>query len=77
MIIRKIRQAAILPVALVLLASGFSAKAQNAPYKPKHDEMLARYKAAALRDSAVKNTIYKASITPHWSPDESGFWYTN
>ena len=33
------------------------------PYAPSHEEMLARYRAVAMRDSAVKNTIVESVHT--------------
>ena len=44
------------------------------PYQPSHTEMMTRYRAAAQRDSAVKNTIFKAAVNAHWLPDAKSFW---
>jgi dipeptidyl aminopeptidase/acylaminoacyl peptidase len=47
------------------------------PYRPTHEEIMERYKAAALRDSTVKNTIYRAGVTAHWIDGSPAFWYCN
>ena len=47
------------------------------PYMPSHEEIIARYKAVATKDSTVKNTIYKATIDAHWLPGSNAFWYRN
>jgi dipeptidyl aminopeptidase/acylaminoacyl peptidase len=54
-----------------------AAKSQLTSYEPTHSEMLARYKAASERDSAVKNTIYKADVQAIWLPGGNAFWYRN
>lgn len=55
-----------------------STQAQSLPpYQPSHTEMVARYKAADQRDSAVKKTIFKAAVNAHWLPGEKAFWYVN
>ncbi len=64
----------------LLIANTFLASAQTPPllpYTPSHEEIIARYNAVAIKDSAVKNTIYKASIDAHWLPGNNAFWYRN
>ncbi|MBV4357543.1 S9 family peptidase [Pinibacter aurantiacus] len=46
-------------------------------YKPSHAEMVANYKEAARRDSAVLKTIGGFSVVPHWIKGEEAFWYSN
>ena len=46
-------------------------------YKPSHKEIVKSYKEAGTRDSAVKNTIYKANVNAHWLWGSNGFWYCN
>ena len=56
----------------------YQAQAQELPvFRPSHEQMLKRYKDAAERDSAVKNTIYKANVNAHWLPKDQAFWYVN
>ena len=46
-------------------------------FRPNRNEMLARYKQAAVMDSVVKNTAFKTSILPNWQSDGERFWYRN
>ncbi|MEP6948110.1 MAG: DPP IV N-terminal domain-containing protein [Ginsengibacter sp.] len=47
------------------------------PYQPSHEEILASYRAALAKDSAVKGTILKTTVTPHWLNAKEAFWYCN
>jgi len=60
---------------IIICAPLFGSGQAPAPYAPSHEEMLARYRAAAARDSAVKNTIVGAVVNAHWMADGKGFWY--
>ncbi len=65
---------------LLLIGNGFLSFAQThplSPYKPSHEEIVTRYKAVTIKDSTVKNTIYKASVDAHWLPGSNAFWYRN
>ena len=65
---------------LLVLLPGFTvfAQTQSLPsYNPSHEEIIARYKAVATKDSSVRNTIYKANVDAHWLPGGNEFWYCN
>lgn len=48
------------------------------PYKPSRDEMLSRYRKAALLDSiGNRNLVFKTSVQPNWQADGESFWYRN
>jgi len=70
----------LLSLFFILTISTYIATAQPQPlpiFKPSREEVIERYKAVAAKDSAVKNTIYKASIDAHWLPGGNAFWYRN
>lgn len=53
--------------------------AQNKPlqaFTPSREQMLQRYKNATEKDSLVRRTAFKLSVTPNWSGG-SAFWYRN
>lgn len=52
---------------------------QNGPlpsFSPSHAQMLQRFKNATERDSLVRKTAFRLSVTPNWS-GSSAFWYRN
>lgn len=65
----------------LIFSATFSATtciAQSLPDdKPSHAEIVANYKEAARRDSAVLKTIGGLSVVPHWIKGEEAFWYGN
>ena len=66
---------------LLIILSGYSniltaQKKITEPFSPTREQMLKRYKAADERDSLVKRTVFKTSVTPVWS-GPSAFWYRN
>jgi dienelactone hydrolase len=53
--------------------------AQNKPlpaFTPSREQMLQRYKNTTEKDSLVRRTAFKLSVTPNWS-GSSVFWYRN
>jgi len=48
-----------------------------APYQPSRTEILERYRKAKVLDSLATRSIFKTTVRPHWSADNSGFWYRN
>jgi dipeptidyl aminopeptidase/acylaminoacyl peptidase len=46
-------------------------------YRPTREEMLGRYRKAAIMDSIARNKVFKATIQPNWSADGQSFWYRN
>lgn len=46
-------------------------------YKPTRDEMLNRYRQAALLDSNARNKVFKTNVQANWQPDGESFWYRN
>ena len=72
----KLHQSLVAFVAVTLLSLPLVAQ-QAVPFRPSHDEMVARYKRAAVIDSLTKNAVFKGDITPHWSADGKSFWYRN
>ena len=71
-----LRQYVVAFVAISL--SAIPVMAQEAtPYHPSHDEIVARYKQAAITDSLTKDAVFKGTVTPHWSADGQSFWYQN
>lgn len=63
-------------ILFLLLTAGFSALAQE-PWNPSREEVLERYRRAAAMEEAVRNTVFSASVQPHWQADGSSFWYRN
>ena len=61
----------------MLIISCLYTIAQQPQYNPTHEEILARYKESAARDSTAKNTIFKTHVNPHWVHNGNGFWYAN
>src|SRR5690606_12294968 len=71
-----LRQSVVAVMAIAFLAIPVMAQ-QTTPFRPSHEEMVARYKRAAVIDSLTKNAVFKGDITPHWSADGQSFWYQN
>jgi dipeptidyl aminopeptidase/acylaminoacyl peptidase len=46
-------------------------------YQPDRNEMLERYRAVTLLDSAVKNTVFRASVQANWQQGGAALWYRN
>jgi dipeptidyl aminopeptidase/acylaminoacyl peptidase len=46
-------------------------------YKPTRDEMLTRYRQAALLDSTIRNKVFKTNVQANWQADGESFWYRN
>lgn len=57
-------------------SAGFAQSLSLSPFTPSRSEMLQRYKVAADKDSLVRKTAFKLSVTPNWSGG-SAFWYRN
>ncbi len=64
-------------VFIFLYAASPLAAQTNAPYNPSRVEVLQSYKSAAVLDSLARNSVFKASVWPHWQQDAQGFWYKN
>jgi len=47
------------------------------PYHPTREEIMTRYQKARNLDSIATRSIFKTSIRPHWSADNTNFWYRN
>lgn len=61
----------------ILMVSISQAQTKPLPaFSPTRSEMLQRYKVATERDSLVRRTAFKLSVTPNWSGG-SAFWYRN
>ncbi|MDF2190474.1 S9 family peptidase [Paraflavitalea sp. CAU 1676] len=64
----------------LLLAGFVAAQAQPQPataYRPSREEILQRYREAALLDSTARNTVFKSFVQPNWQADQKSFWYRN
>jgi dipeptidyl aminopeptidase/acylaminoacyl peptidase len=48
-----------------------------APYQPSRTEILERYRKAKVLDSLATRSIFKTTVRPHWSADNTSFWYRN
>ena len=46
-------------------------------YQPTRSETLDRYKKARYLDSIATHSIFKTAVRPHWSADNTSFWYRN
>ena len=46
-------------------------------YRPTRDEMLERYRKAAVLDSVARNKVYKTNVQANWQADGESFWYRN
>lgn len=46
-------------------------------YRPSHEEIIQRYREAALLDSTARHTVFKTSVQAFWQTDSKGFWYRN
>jgi dipeptidyl aminopeptidase/acylaminoacyl peptidase len=46
-------------------------------YRPTREEILTRYRKAAIMDSVVRNKVFKTTVQPNWQPDGQTFWYRN
>src|SRR5687768_11597175 len=87
MIIRKFLLLALLATSTSVLQSQPLIRTQNAKlrssfaglpaYKPTREEMLIRYKQAGIRDSLVRNKVFKMNVQANWQPDGESFWYRN
>lgn len=52
------------------------AQQTNPAYKPTREEMLERYKKAALYDSTInRGKIFNLTVQPVWLDDGTAFWY--
>ena len=60
-----------------MAASNNGGVAAPAPYQPSRTEILDRYKKAKVLDSLATRSIFRATIRPHWSTDNTSFWYRN
>jgi len=61
----------------ILMLSVSQAQTKPLPaFSPTRSEMLQRYKVATERDSLVRRTAFRLSVTPNWSGG-SAFWYRN
>lgn len=63
-------------ILMLLLAGNFATLAQG-PWRPDGEEIAARYRHAEAMEAATKNTVFKATVQPHWQADGSSFWYRN
>ncbi|MFC3200149.1 DPP IV N-terminal domain-containing protein [Parapedobacter deserti] len=61
----------------IALWLGISPLMGQTPFYPSHDEIVARYRHAAMMDSLTRNAVFKSTVTAHWSSDEQSFWYPN
>lgn len=66
----------ILLTAICLLAAHARAQQALPLYMPDHQEMIARYKKAALLDSVSRNSVFKSAVNAHWQSNDA-FWYCN
>ena len=62
---------------IVLTVSLPLAAQTTTPFRPTHEEMVARYHRAARIDSLVRNAVFKLTVQAHWQPDGKTFWYCN
>ncbi|GGH79948.1 dipeptidyl aminopeptidase/acylaminoacyl peptidase [Filimonas zeae] len=62
--------------ATCLLVTHANAQQALPLYTPGHEEMMLRYKKAAILDSVSRNTVFKSSVNPNWQHKEA-FWYCN
>ena len=46
-------------------------------YQPTRAETMDRYKKARYLDSIATRSIFKTTVRPHWSADNTSFWYRN
>ena len=46
-------------------------------YLPTREEMLTRYRKAAIMDSVARNKVFKTNIQAHWQTGGESFWYRN
>jgi len=70
-------QVGLLFALLAVRAQGPNTLSPSAPYVPTRAEVLDRYHNARYLDSIATRSIFKTSIRPHWSADNSSFWYRN
>ncbi len=54
-----------------------SLKAALPEYRPTRDEMLTRYRNAALLDSNARRKAFKLTVSANWQKDGETFWYRN
>ena len=57
----------------LLLALLYAPAQQTTPYQPSRAEIMARYHKARYLDSIATRSIFKTSIRPHWSADNTSF----
>lgn len=57
-------------------SASFAQSLSLSSFSPTRSEMLQRYKLATEKDSLVRKTAFKLSVTPNWSGG-SAFWYRN
>ncbi|GGA99649.1 S9 family peptidase [Puia dinghuensis] len=55
----------------------FPQRPDSAPYQPTQAEIMQRYRKARMLDSIATRSIFKAAVHPHWSADNTSFWYRN
>lgn len=65
------------PASPTASASNISADRVSPQYTPSHEEILKRYKQAALLNSTARNTVFKASVSPYWQRQGGSFSYRN
>lgn len=46
-------------------------------YRPGHQELIEKYKSAAISDSTARKTVFKTVVDAHWLPGGKSFWYRN
>ncbi len=46
-------------------------------FQPLHEEMVQRYIREYKINQAVKNTVFKTTVTPQWLDEKGLFWYRN
>ncbi|MEO6916013.1 MAG: DPP IV N-terminal domain-containing protein, partial [Chitinophagaceae bacterium] len=54
-----------------------SVKAALPAYRPSREEVLTRYRKAALLDSNARRKVFKLGLQPNWQKDGETFWYQN
>ncbi|HLZ86814.1 MAG TPA: DPP IV N-terminal domain-containing protein, partial [Puia sp.] len=50
---------------------------QSSAWQPDRAGILERYRKARYLDSIATRSIFKATVRPHWSADNTSFWYRN
>jgi len=62
-----------------IISVTLTAQSINSPvaYSPGREEIVTRYKKAALMDSVARNKVYKYSLQANWQAGGESFWYKN